>query len=334
MNKNINVALKTYHFVKKRYYWLMSGNNFNIEYISRINKTFDYIELNLAKSMTLEELAIVANFSKFHFNRIFRSIVGETPFQFILRLRLEKAATLILSNKKESISEIALRCGFTDASIFSRNFKKYFKVPASKYKQHKLKCSNISQLNSNSDQTEGKQGIYFCPRLQTIKWRTNMEFNKSVEVKELPKMTVAYIRNLGPYNGDKELYQSNRNKLFLWAGARGLLFREDFKYLVLYHDNPKVALSDNLRMSLCITIPAETKVDGEVGKMEVESAKYVIARFELTENDFQKAWEWLYGHWLPNNGYQPDDLPYFETYPEEPKEGKFVVDFCVPVKPV
>lgn len=57
------------------------------EYISRINKTFDYIESNLEKSMTLEELANVANFSKFHFNRIFHSMVGETPFHFILRLR-------------------------------------------------------------------------------------------------------------------------------------------------------------------------------------------------------------------------------------------------------
>jgi AraC family transcriptional regulator len=70
------------------------------EYISRINKTFDYIEANIAKPMTLEELVAVANFSKFHFSRIFQSIVGETPFQFILRVRLEKAAMLILANKK------------------------------------------------------------------------------------------------------------------------------------------------------------------------------------------------------------------------------------------
>jgi AraC family transcriptional regulator len=77
------------------------------EYISRINKTFDYIESNLDKPMTLEELASVANFSKFHFSRIFQSMVGETPFQFILRVRIEKAANLIMANKNESITEIA-----------------------------------------------------------------------------------------------------------------------------------------------------------------------------------------------------------------------------------
>ena len=59
--------------------------------------------------MELEELATVANFSKFHFNRIFQSIVGESPFQFILRAIIEKAAMLILTNKNESISEIAYK---------------------------------------------------------------------------------------------------------------------------------------------------------------------------------------------------------------------------------
>jgi AraC family transcriptional regulator len=50
------------------------------EYISRINRTFDYIESHLEKPMSLEELASVANSSKFHFSRIFQSIDGETPF--------------------------------------------------------------------------------------------------------------------------------------------------------------------------------------------------------------------------------------------------------------
>jgi AraC family transcriptional regulator len=313
---------------------MSESKQLNTEYISRINKTFDYIELNLEKSMTLEELAAVANFSRFHFNRIFHSIVGETPFQFILRLRLEKAASLIMSNKNDSISEIAFKCGFSDISIFSRNFRNYFKISASQYRKEKLQNSNISQLNSNNKQKDDKPAIYFCPELQTIKWRTNMELNKSVEVKELPEITVAYIRNMGPWNGDQKLYQSLRNKLFTWAGARGLIGGKDFKYLILYHDDLNVALGDKLRMSLCITVPPETKVDGEIGKMKIEHAKYAIARFELTTHDFQKAWEWIYGQWLPESGYQADDKPYFETYPEEPRSGKFIVDFCIPVRPV
>jgi len=61
--------------------------------------------------------------------------------------------------------------------------------------------------------------------------------------------------------------------------------------------------------------------------------RYIIARFELTEHDFQKAWEWLYGQWLPEHSYQPRINPYLETYTEEPKNNIFTVDFCIPVKP-
>jgi AraC family transcriptional regulator len=50
----------------------------NSEYIARINKALDYIESNIGKSMTLEELTGMANFSKFHFNRICHSLTGET----------------------------------------------------------------------------------------------------------------------------------------------------------------------------------------------------------------------------------------------------------------
>jgi AraC family transcriptional regulator len=306
----------------------------NTEYVYRINQVFDYIESNIEKPITLEELAAVANFSKFHFSRIFQSIVGETPFQFILRVRLEKAALLMVTNRKESISEIAYRCGFSDISIFSRNFKSYFKVSASQYRANKSNISNLSQHHSNSHQPDERPTQYFCPELKTIKWRTNMKLNKSVEVKELPKMTVAYIRHIGPYKGDDKLFENIWNKLFAWAGPRGLIGGDDFKSLVIYHDDPNVTIEDKLRMSVCITVPADTKVDGEVGKMEIEAAKYVIARFELTAQDFQEAWNWVYGQWFPTSGYQPDDKPCFEMYPEEPKDGKFIVDICVPVKPI
>ena len=309
-------------------------NPLNTEYISRINKTFDYIESNLENPMTLEELAEVANFSKFHFSRIFQSIVGETPFQFILRIRLQKAASLIQSNKNEGITGIAYKCGFSDISVFSRNFKNYFSISASQYRTRNLQNSNLSQQDSNCRQDNEKPTLYFCPELKTIKWRTNMKLNKSVEVKDLPKMTVAYIRHIGPYKGDDNLFERIWNKLFSWAGPRDLIGGKDFKSLVIYHDDPNVTIEDKLRMSVCITVPPETKVDGEIGKMEIEAAKYVVARFELTAQDFQQAWDWVYGQWLPSSGYQPDDKPCFEMYPEEPKDGKFTVEICVPIKPV
>lgn len=312
----------------------MQNNHLLNEYKSRINKVIDYIDNNIDKQLTLDELASISNFSKFHFHRIFQAFIGETPFQFILRIKLEKAATLLLNNPSESITDIAHICGFSDISIFSRNFKNHFKQSATEWRSVKYAKSNLSKINSKTKQSEIKSSMYICKDSKTIKWRTNMKLNKSVEVKELQKTTVAYIRYIGPYKGDEKLFENLWDKLCTWAGARGLLQLPDVKFIVIYHDDPNVADEKNLRMSVCVSVPADTKVDGEVGKMEIEAGKYVFARFELNGQQFQQAWEWVYGEWFPNSGYQPADGICFELYPEEPKDGNFVVDICVPVKPM
>ena len=77
------------------------------EYISRINRVIDYVEANIDQDLSLASLAKVANFSQFHFHRIFRAMVGETLNGFSQRIRLEKAAARLWDHPKESITEIA-----------------------------------------------------------------------------------------------------------------------------------------------------------------------------------------------------------------------------------
>ncbi len=301
-------------------------------YIKRINKTLDYIDNNLDKSFSLEELSQISNFSKYHFHRLFSSIVKESPFEYILRLRLEKAATMISSDPNKNLSVIANKCGFTDLSIFSRNFKKYFNVPPSSFKKGEIKKSNLSQINSKDQQAKDVITPYFCPKSKTIKWTSTMEIIKNIEVKSIPEIVVAYNRSLGPYKGNNELYQKHRNELFAWAASKGLMNDENFKYLIMYHDNPNVALNDTQRMSLCVTIPEQIETEGKIGKMSIKEGQYLVCSCEITAPDFPKIWEWIYGQWFPQNNYIPDDKPYFELYPEQPKGELFKVEFYIPVK--
>jgi AraC family transcriptional regulator len=64
------------------------------EYLKRINRVLDYLEENYAQQLSLELLAEIANFSPYHFHRIFKGIVGESLYKYIQRIRIEKAATL------------------------------------------------------------------------------------------------------------------------------------------------------------------------------------------------------------------------------------------------
>ena len=102
--------------------------------------------------------------------------------------------------------------------------------------------------------------------------------------------------------------------------------------MVLYHDDPNIAISDNLIMDLAITVPDKINVDGEIGKMVIEGGKYAVARFELTGKEFPDAWNWIFAQWLPVSGFQPDSKPCFEIYLQEPKEGNYLIEICVPVK--
>ena len=311
----------------------MANASHSAAYAARINKAFDYIESNLDRPMTLEELAASAGFSKYHFNRIFMAMTGESPFRFINRLRLERAASLLVADSRSNISEIAWRCGFSDLAVFSRNFKKRFGISATRYRGESCHNSNSGQTGRNAEQAPGKPVPYFCFESQTFQWKSNMKMIRSVEVKELPKMTVAYIRYTGPYQGNVNLFGDLWNKLFAWAGPRGLLAGE-FKMMIVYHDDPNITNEDKLRLSVCITVPAGTKTDGETGRMDLEGGLCAVGRFNVGAEEFQQAWEWMYGQWLPQSGYQPDDRPSLEMYPEEPKDGRFTVDICVPVRPL
>ena len=158
-----------------------------------------------------------------------------------------------------------------------------------------------------------------------------------VVVKDLPDQTVAYIRHIGPYQGDAELFDRLFNKLFRWAGARGLLRFPETKIMAVYHDNPELTDDDKLRLDVCITVPEDTQVDGEVGKMVLAGGQYGVGRFELATDEYADAWAAVAAGWLPESGYQPDDRPAFELYLNDPKEhpeGKCVVEIHLPVKPL
>ena len=316
------------------------------EYRSRINRVIDYIEDHLDKDLTLEELARVAQFSAFHFHKIFSAMIGETLNQFIQRVRIERAANLLVNNPKKSITEIAFDCGFSGSAPFARAFRKQFNMSASDWRSGGFReHDKIRQVKHKTGQPVDKSGkafVVFSSYISGVTthqtWRITMKeqpfLKADVEVKELPQQTVAYIRHIGPYQGDGALFESLYKKLFTWAQARDLLRFPETRALNVYHDDPEITDDDKLRLSVCITVPKDTKVDGEIGKMTLPGGKYAIGHFELDTDEFSAAWNTMFGGWMPESGYQPADGPCFEVCKNDCNEhpqGKHIIDICVPV---
>ena len=167
--------------------------------------------------------------------------------------------------------------------------------------------------------------------------KNNKELVTNVEVKDIPEMHVAYIRHIGPYAGDEQLFANLFSRLCAWAGPRGLLSSPEIKFITIYHDNPDITDESKLRTDVCISVAPDTQVGGEIGKATIPAGKYAIGHFEIAPDQYGDAWNAVYGGWLPESGYQPDDRPCFELYLNDPKqhpEGKHVVDIYAPVKPM
>ena len=87
----------------------------------RIAEAVRCIEASAETAISLGDLAKQAGLSPFHFLRIFRRVAGMTPYQYLLRTRLHRAA-VALRLSDETISAIAFEAGFNDLSTFNRRF--------------------------------------------------------------------------------------------------------------------------------------------------------------------------------------------------------------------
>ena len=83
----------------------------------------DLVHSSIHHAITLEDLAGSIHLSVFHFSRLFKNTVGVSPYQFVLRQKIEYAQTLI--KRKQSIGDIAYTLGFTDSAHFCNAFKKF-----------------------------------------------------------------------------------------------------------------------------------------------------------------------------------------------------------------
>jgi len=305
------------------------------EYTARINRVMDYIDQNMDKPVDLSKMADIALFSPYHFHRIFTFIVGETPNNFLSRIRLEKAAQLLQDNKNTAISEIAFLCGFGNLSSFSRAFKIFFGVSAKEFRQqakaiyvkdgvrYSKNCKPIRKIGKNIQQINSQ----FC----------SVEFNKliimdtKIEIKQMPELSLIYCRHMGAFNKIGQAYE----KLFKWAIPRGLV-TPDTKTVTLYRDDPAITTVDKVRQDASIIVKGDVRVEGEIGKTTVNAGKYAVGHFEIKETEFEQAWNTMCS-WLTESGCQPGEGCTYELYHNdynEHPEHKFIVDICIPVKPL
>lgn len=102
-----------------------------------IQESLNWIEINLAKPLATRELSERSGYSIWHYQQIFKEIVGMTPFIYIKHRRMLVARKLVLESQF-SLTDISLCLGYSQQSTFYMAFKKYYGITPKQLRQDKI----------------------------------------------------------------------------------------------------------------------------------------------------------------------------------------------------
>jgi len=272
------------------------------DYVDRVNRAIDHILVNLSAPLALEDVAKVACFSPYHFHRMFRAVVGETLAAFVKRVRLERAVVMMSHRPDATLTEIALGCGFSSSSDFSRSFRAHYGVPPRLFDVERFRAVRREQMQTMvMPPGEGH-------RLQKLPPGENPDGFAPV-LRDLPPRRVAYIRVANSYQGTGLL--DAIAKLRAWAQARDLAKGQ---WLGCQWDDPEIVPLDKCRYDVGLEIPESVSASGEVSVTRFAAMK--VAELEIAgpiELEM-RAIDWMFTTWLPTSGWAPANQPCFEAW--------------------
>ncbi|MCG8620342.1 MAG: AraC family transcriptional regulator [Desulfobacterales bacterium] len=272
--------------------------------------------------LTLDEIAEKAHFSKYHFHRIFKAETGETVSGHIRRLRLEWAANRLLVESGDSITSIALDCGFCSSQNFATAFKKKYDLSPSSFRQtYSLERWKKEQATDRSP-------------VRNTEFPISSVNNIWINLMDMPSFHVAYERYVGPYGEKSGL--AAFEPLLNWAYGKYNI--EHSVLLGVVWDNPDMTPPEQCRYDACITVPEKVHTKGNIRLATIKGGPCVVGHCEVqTYTELENAYETIFSSWFPDNDYIPADKAPYEIYlntPETHPRNSMLIDICIPVEKI
>jgi AraC family transcriptional regulator len=245
-------------------------------YIRSVYKVVFYIEKNYADNLTLDELCAVAGFSKYHFHRIFKSVMDENVGDYIRKVRLQSTISKFKTDKK--ITQIAMESGYETNASFSKAFKKRFKITPKEF---------------SKKQKIGKGDKMLEPKIV-----------------EIEPIELLFVRKTGDYMLSADAAWKTMVEYIMQNDLRG---KVAVRYGIS-HDNPYVIEEENLRYDACVEFYGDLpQSKGEVQKKVMAGGKYAVfmheGAYELLGETFKNV-----GDWIVSNGISLRDEPQVQKY--------------------
>ena len=292
----------------------------------QIKEVVRYLEQHCSEPLNLEQAAKIANLSPFHFHRVFKALVGETVAEFIRRMRHEKAAQSLMFQDK-SVTTVAFEFGFSSSQAMARSFKTYLGVTPSQIKECQTVESYSALMRNSKIGSILRKNRYELPDgLSYSEFKLNQSGKVEMRTENHPQRTIAYVRVVGPYG---ENYEPAVQKLYLWAGAKGVTG----ECLFIYHDNPDITPADKCRTDIALVVPDDIEPSNGIEVTTVPAGSYAVLRKTVEEKpQYGQFWNQLIEETVAQ-GIELDERPCFELYHSyDQQTGRADVSFCEAIK--
>jgi AraC family transcriptional regulator len=235
-----------------------------------------YIYKHIDTDISLDELSMDLNISKFHMLRIFKKEFSQTIYESIKSIRLQKASMLLLSNKNSTITSVAKMCGYSSHAAFIRAFKKTF----------------------NMTPKEWKNGDY----KKDLK-----DFDCDAKIVKMEPKKVFYIRHMGCDDSIKKIWK----RLYTWSLINDIT---DYTAIGFFHGIPTLNSLEETRYTAGIIVEDDKYFQSSFPSFILP--KVVHAKFEYkgSYEEFFSFISWVHFVWLAENGYETTPEPSFCIY--------------------
>ncbi|WP_160646948.1 helix-turn-helix domain-containing protein [Chengkuizengella marina] len=283
-----------------------------MDYIENLSKTIIFIEDNLTNKITIEQISKQSGYSKFHFQRLFHQVVGETVAQYIMNRRLTEAAKKLVSDTT-SIIDVAFEFGYDSHEVFTRAFKRRFKVSPYQFRQIRITTEYLYKKPINTQ------------------YLTNKNFNLLDDIEEVSFENML-LSGYQTANGSREEILSSWSKL---RGNITAIDERDFNaYGVIQYPDTFGLEIDFTYLAAVKSVHLKNHNDPDLKSVSLPNSKYIVFSHRGSTKDLPLSYEYIYGVWLSKSKYVVSSSYDFERYHSFADRSNPVIEICIPVQKV
>lgn len=280
-----------------------------------VERAVEQVVESLDQALDLERLAKHAALSPFHFHRIFRGMLGETPLELHRRLRMERAASRLLE-PQTSVTTLAFEAGYETHEAFTRAFRSFYGCSPSEFRQRGSAVASACERPVQIEIT-ARSGLHYRTHAAGP---LNISLNlgastMQVEIVTRQAMRTGAVEHRGSYFRIAEAF----GRLHGIAAGAGLLRTRPIM-LAIFHDDPETTPEPDLRSEAAISVADDATLPAGLSERRIPAGRYAKAVHVGPYEQLPDSWARLMGEWLPNSGERMGDGVSYEVYLNTPAD--------------